>query len=343
MTSTRLDLTRQQILGFRRRAGFLEERLPSGAKSLSQIASAGLQDSMPRAALLSINARMKETRSNTLDHPSLVQLWGPRFSTYVVAKSDRAIFTLGRLPDDPERRRIAQDLADRLEEFLDGARMPFGEAARALGAGHSLRYAAPTGRVLIQWDGARQPEIWTVPPPDTDPGDARLELARRHIHIFGPTTSEAFGRWAGIKPPRAVATFEALKGSLTPVGTPIGDGVILTSDEASIRSEPSPAPGVRLLPSGDAYYLLQGVDRELLVTNPDNRNALWTSRVWPGAASVDGEIVGTWRRSKTKVVIQPWRRLSSAVRDAVEHEATSLPIPDAEDNDISVTWESAIR
>ena len=47
----RLRLTRQQILAFRRRVGGLEKRLPAGAESLRRAAWAGLQDSMPRAAL----------------------------------------------------------------------------------------------------------------------------------------------------------------------------------------------------------------------------------------------------------------------------------------------------
>ena len=51
---------------------------------------------------------------------------------------------------------------------------------------------------MIRWDGARQPTVWTVPPPDTSPRAAGLELARRYLHIYGPTTPEAFGRWAGI-------------------------------------------------------------------------------------------------------------------------------------------------
>ena len=43
-----------------------------------------------------------------------------------------------------------------------------------------LRYAAPTGTVLIRWDGARQPTVWSVPAPEVDPREARLELARRY-------------------------------------------------------------------------------------------------------------------------------------------------------------------
>jgi hypothetical protein len=49
--------------------------------------------------------------------------------------------------------------------------------------------------------------------------------------------------------------------------------------------------------------------------------------VWPGALLVDGEIVGTWRRTKAVVTVEPWRRLTSAERDALDAEAASLPIP----------------
>ena len=82
-----------------------------------------------------------------------------------------------------------------------------------LGERHAnrLRYAAPTGTVLIRWDGARQPTIWTVPRPEVDPRDARLELARRFLHVFGPTTAEAFAQWAGIRPHGSVAAFGGLQ------------------------------------------------------------------------------------------------------------------------------------
>jgi hypothetical protein len=125
--------------------------------------------------------------------------------------------------------------------------------------------------------------------------------------------------------------------SLTPVRTPIGDAWILASDEASFRSGPRSAVGPRLLPSGDPYFLLWGADRELLVTDPSRRDQLWTSRVWPGALLVDGEVVGTWRRSQGTVTIQSWRRLPRAARDAVESEAASLPLPDAPR--VDVRWD----
>jgi hypothetical protein len=216
--------------------------------------------------------------------------------------------------------------------------MTYGEAGRALGEQpNRLRYAAPTGRVLIRWDGARQPVIWTVPPPDVDPHDARLEMARRHLNIFGPSTPAAFAYWAGVRPRQAVETFEMLHKSLTQVQTPIGEASILTRDEPAFRAEPGPVAPARLLPSGDAYYLLHGDDRELLVANPDRRRSLWTSRVWPGAILVEAEIVGIWRRSHEKVTIHCWQRLSRAQRDAVETEAASLPVSST--GQVVVHWE----
>jgi hypothetical protein len=242
VTTTRLDLTRPRILAFRRYAGGLDERLPRGEDSLRRAAWAGLQDSMPRAALLSIHARVQETGPSTWEDPSLVQLWGPRFNVFVVAARDLAVFSLGTLPDDRKGRRRAQDLAARLDALLGGARMTYGEAGRALGVHHnSLRYAAATGTVVIRWEGARQPTVWTVPPPDTDPADARLELARRYLHIYGPATPEAFGRWAGIGRRPAEAAFEALRTSLTPVRTPINPGGDSRGRNAT-RSRLKPSP-----------------------------------------------------------------------------------------------------
>src|SRR6186997_3396894 len=112
-----LELTRSQILAFRR-----------------------------RAALLSIHARMADTEPESWEDPSLVQIWGPRFSVYVVAKCDLAVFTLGKLPSEAGPRKRAQDIAARLQVALAGRRMTYGAAARAMRAKHpnQLRYAAPT-------------------------------------------------------------------------------------------------------------------------------------------------------------------------------------------------------
>jgi Winged helix DNA-binding domain len=338
VTEPRLDVTRSQIVVFRRRTGALDERLPRGRRSLRTAAWAGLQDSVPRSALLSIHARVDGTTPTTWEDPSLAQLWGPRYVVFVVAERDLPIFSLGVFPDDAKGRKKAEETAARLRAFLDGRRMTYGEAGRGLGVHpNSLRYGAPTGRILIRWEGARLPTVWTVAAPELEAREARLELVRRYLHVYGPATPAGFARWAGIAPRSALAAFDALRRSLTPVRTPIGDGWILTRDEPTIRAAAGPAAPARLLPSGDAFFLLQGADRELLVPDPDRRRALWTPRVWPGALLVDGEIAGTWRRANETVTIQPWRRLPRVARGAVEAEAASLPLPGV-DRPILVRW-----
>jgi hypothetical protein len=294
---------------------------------------------VPRAALFSIHARVEGTEPSTWEDPSLVQLWGPGSNAYVVAATDRAVFSLGRLPEDAAGRRRAEESAARLHALLGGERMSYAEAGRALGVHpNALRYGATTGTILMRWDGAHPPTVWTVPPPDVDPRDARLELVRRYLHVLGPATPEGFARWAGVSPRQGTASFEALGGSLAQVRTPIGDGWILAGDEPAFRSGGGTAAPARLLPSGDPYVLLRGTDRDLLVPDPGRRRALWPARVWPGAVLVDGEIVGTWRRAEATLTVQPWRRLSRAARAAVEAEAASLPLAGAP-GDAVVRWE----
>ncbi len=311
--------------------------MPKTAETLCRAAWAGLQDSMPRAALLSLHARVEGVEPSTWEDPSLAQLWGPRYSTYVVPKRDFALFSLGRLPDDPKGRDRAERMAARMHAHLGDARMTDRELGRAIGVGYSQRYAATTGTIAIRWEGARAPLVWAVPAPKVDPADACRELARRYLHIFGPATADGFARWAGISPRAAADAFASLEGSLSPVRTPLGDEWLLADDEPAMRAAETADAPERLLPSGDAYFLLDGAERELLVPRADQRAQLWTPRVWPGALLVEGEIRGTWRRSHHTVRIDAWARLSRGRRDAIEAEARAMPLPGI-DRPIEVVW-----
>lgn len=335
---TRLELARAGILGHRRRIGLLDRREAWTDDAVRRAAWAGLTDSMPRAALLSLHARLEDVTEDAWQDDTFVQIWGPRSSVYVVCAADVAVFTRGRLPADGTARARADDIASRLAVLLDGGSGDVREVGATLSIHHNaIRYAAPTGTLRIHWDGARQPVVWSVEAPDTDDDEMRRELARRHLHMAGPSTPASYGRWAGLRSGLAEAVFDQLADELAPVTTPVGDGWILAADEPSFRSPPGPPASARLLPSGDAYWLCWGADRDLLVDNADHRDTLWTSRVWPGAVMVDGELIGTWRRRHHAVVIQPWHDLTVAARDAVAAEALSFPLPDL-DHKVEVSW-----
>ena len=219
----RLRVTRKQILVFRRRVGVVDARIPMGSRSLRRAAWAGLQDSMPRAALLSLHARLEGVEPSTWEHSSLVQLWGPRYQIYLVAKRDFALFSLGRLPESAKGRLRAELMADQLHAHLEGARTTDRETGRALGVGNAIRYATTTGRVAIRWDGARAPTVWTVAAAEIEPADARRELARRYLRIFGPAKAYGFAHWAGISRRSAADAFASLEDSLLRVRSPLGD------------------------------------------------------------------------------------------------------------------------
>jgi hypothetical protein len=333
-----LEVSRDRILAFRRGVQGLDERAPWSAEQVRRAAWAGLQDSMPRAAVLSLHARLDGVRADAWRDPLLVQLWGPRSNVYAVAAEDRGVFTRGRLaPSGPKRRR-AEDLADQLRRAVGETPTSHREAGRYLDVHpNALRYAAPTGTVLVRWDGARRPDVWTVPPPEGDDRAFGLELARRYLHVAGPTTAEAFAGWAGLPVSRGRAIVDELRDELLPVRTPLGDAWGLTSDEVLLREAPEPTSAVRLLPSGDVLTLAWGAERELLVPDPAARASLWTSRVWPGGVLVHGELVGVWRRAGHVVTIEPWGRLGAAARAEVEAEAATLPLP-ALERDVAVTW-----
>lgn len=339
MTGRHFELTREQILAYRRRVQALDQRLPPGSASLRRAAGIGLQDSVPRSALHALHARVTNVRPDALDDPSLIQVWGPRYAVYVVPAGEHVPFTLGRMPAGGRLPARAQDLAVRAETYLAGRRLRAEEVARAIGTRHlnEIRYAALTGTLMIRWDGARDPLVWTVPRSRFTPEAALQELARRYLHMLGPSTVDAFTRWGGLDARATYRAFEALAAELLPLRTPLGEALILAADEPALRQQPEPTDAVRLLPSGDHYYLLWNADRELLVPQPAHRARLWTTRVWPGAVLIAGEIVGTWRRSKAMVQVAPWRRLTATERQGIEAEAASLPLPEVT-TERSVVW-----
>jgi hypothetical protein len=242
------------------------------------------------------------------------------------------------MPDEPAGYARAVAVADDLERSLAGRTMTYAEAGRPDGR----RPEQPS----LRDDDRPDPDPLGRPPAaDLDragPADDR-EMRGLELGATVPATSwarrrDAFGEWAGIRPARASRIVDALAGELTAVATPIGDRWILTSDATSFQASRETQPSaVRLLPSGDTWFLLHGADRELLVPDARRRPELWTPRVWPGALLVDGEVRGTWRRANTVVEIDPWGPLTPAVRKRVEAEAASLPLPGTE-GDIRVRW-----
>ena len=65
------SVTRSQVLRYRRRANHLDQRL--AREDVNKAAYVGLQDSVPRSALLSLHARVEDVAFDAWDDPKLVR------------------------------------------------------------------------------------------------------------------------------------------------------------------------------------------------------------------------------------------------------------------------------
>ena len=338
-----MTVSREQVLRYRARVSDLDEKLAPG--SFAEAAWGGLQDSVPRAGVISLHARVEDTRPDSWDDPSLVQIWFRGGTDYIVPRKDVGVFTLGSYPRGAARAAEVERLADEIHQVADGRTLKVGEVAGLLGRTIQThpRVAAVSGRVHIRWDASN---LWLIPVerPEIDVEDARRELAQRFLHWFGPSTKQGFARWAGVQPRDATATWKAIEGELAPVeiaggsaGGSADSRFVLAADMAALEGA-EPISGVRLLPFDDPFTKY---DDALLVRDETLRaRALprgYSRGFIPGTILVDGEIAGVWQRQQRKVRIHPFGNPSARVREAVEREALAFPI--AGTSPPSVSWE----
>lgn len=314
-------VTRDQIVARRLRTSHLDRRL--ARKDIDLAAYVGLQDSVPRSALLSLHARVEDVDFGAWDDPRLVQVWGPRGAVYVIPKVDFAVFTLGRLPRDADHRRMVEEDGQRIRKLLKVSDRPHLTTATG-GSVRRVREAAATGTIRIRWDGSNT-EVWTAEPPDADVEKCRLELARRYLHVFAPSTSSHFAMWAGIDRQDAADTWEALRDELVDVQVNKSVRQISAETHRGATAEEDEIPKTtRLLPPGDTYLLAR--DREIVIPEKQNRSQLWPQdNVPPGGLLVDGELAGTWRRQHHAFTISTWRSVASAVKYLIQTEIHEMP------------------
>lgn len=334
-----LRITREQVLRFRARASHLHRRLEDG--DLATAAYGGLQDSAPRAGVISLYARAEGVVPDSWEDPALAQIWFRFGADYIVPRENVGVFTLGSLPRDPAKCRALEDVADAAIDVLAGRTLKVREVSDALGLDEPfmmLRAAGSTGRLLIRWNASM---IWLVPNerPAIDPEDARLELARRFLRWFAPATRAQYTKWVAASPADAKATWEALGNELQAVELDAETRYVL-KDDADALAGAEPVEGVRLVPHSDP---LIKIDDELVVPNPNLRLEIFprhkpNTDFWPvsGGLLVNGEISGSWARQQRRVTIHPWRKLGRALREKVEEEALGLPI--ASKSKAEVLW-----
>jgi hypothetical protein len=312
-----LRVSRTQAVQYRLWVNNLSRRLPAG--SYVEAAYIGLQDTAPRDALLGMHARVAACEPSAWEHPRLIQTYSPRWATYVLPREDFGVFTLGCLPRDPAARLALENRAERACAELASQPRP---APRLPGR----RDVCATGRFAVRWTTSSL-HVWEQPPPSIDPEAARIELCRRHVHAFGPTTTAAFAWWAGVSAQDAKRTFDAITPELLPVDYDGHPSWILAADETTMATA-EPMRGIRFLVASDLRIF--GQDRTGLFVGPGLRQHIALHDTFhPHGLVIDGSIAGAWGRRAGQVSIQAFGPLPPATRRAIRDEAESMPIPGA--------------
>lgn len=163
-----------------------------------------------------------------------------------------------------------------------------------------------------------------VPRPAIDVHEARLELCRRHVAYFGPTTPKVYAWWSGLSPADARTVWNQLAAELLEVDFAGVPAWILRTAEPHLHTTTAPG-GVRLLVASDLR--LFGRDRDARFIAPGLR-ALIPTADWfhPHGLMVDGQLVGAWGRQSGHVSVVLAKPLTPAQHTALEAEVATLPL-----------------
>jgi hypothetical protein len=143
---------------------------------------------------------------------------------------------------------------------------------------------------------------------------ATQEVARRYLTRYGPATREDLAKWFGHPSPA-----QAGKWITGAVETEFGWAL---PEDADAIEATEPCGAVRLLPAFDQYVVAAPRD-ERACPRPERvyRPGGWFSPV----LLVDGVMAGVWKDEDGTLTIEPFSKLSKAVREAAEAEAARLP------------------
>jgi hypothetical protein len=207
-----------------------------------------------------------------------------------------------------------------------------------------LRLAGTAGVYVYGWPhGSRQTlmaaNIWLNGPVGGDVPEARLELARRFVHAYGPASPRHLAAWTGMSATDARDRFASLGDELMDVRLDGAPTVVLAED-IDMLDDPPLAGGARLLPAGDPFLAQR--DRATLLPDKARQRAVWRPVGSPGVVLMTGHPVATWRAQvaggRLRVTVDPFGSLGDKQRTAIEHAASLIaPFRGRDEIDLSFT------
>ncbi len=168
---------------------------------------------------------------------------------------------------------------------------------------------------------------WLPPQPAIQEEEAQRALFRQYLSSYGPATLQDFCKWSGVQIPEARQIRDGLGEELVAIPIDGRRAWLLRRDHQALSTSHPSRRSLRLLPYFDAYLLAHAEKEPFL--DPKHykrvfRQAGWVSPV----VLLNGKVIGVWslthRSSHSVMQVEPFRKLSKAVRVLIEKEAISL-------------------
>jgi hypothetical protein len=326
----------------------------------------GIQAQVMVAAELALGARVdgltqQDVREELWVRRNLVKTYGPRGTLHLLPARELPTWmaALRAIPNHhgamwnaltdvrPER---VEELVAATREVLDGRQLTRDELAtevsRLVGAwarkrlssmwGDLLAPAALTGALCFapsegihvrfaradQWIGGWREE---------DPHAALLQILRRFVAAYGPTTPRLFAAWFATTPATAGDLFNQLGDELVAIEVEQKRMWMLASDAAQPFGKPTPV--VRLVPQYDCFVLGSRPREQLIRETAQTRIRSYRRGRYEGAVAlpallVDGFVAGIWgrrqRAGKIDVTVEAIEGLSPEQRKVLELDVTRI-------------------
>ena len=165
--------------------------------------------------------------------------------------------------------------------------------------------------------------------------EALATLAQRYFASHGPATVQDFAKWSGLTSADAKRGLQAVQDQLR--HETLNDAEYWF--ESLTAAAPQPSPTAYLLSVFDEYLI--GYHDRGSIAAPDITAKLFTlGNALTAVVIVDGQIVGSWRRTLAKeaatIEISPFRRLTKAEQHAVA--AAAQRYGEFLEKPIAITW-----
>ena len=299
---------------------------------------------------------MQDVQDALWKHRSLVKTWCMRGTLHLISGTDLPIYVAARKTtatvkrdwltpeiNVEETKKIVSAIAEALEgQILTRERLADAVVKRLhmsaslrkqmlSGWGNLLHPAAEQGYLCFgPSQGSKvtfvRPDQWLGRWDEPSGHEAWKKLLRQFFSTYGPANHRDIGHWWGLRPEPAKVLMDYIADELEEVEFE-GEKRWVRSEDVDGILNTENVRSLRLLPSWDCYVMFYH-PRELFVSQNYRARVFRKLEGNAPVLLVDGIAGGVWEQrrksSRTELTVRPFRRISSAQKQLVREEATSL-------------------